>query len=303
MPGRFSGSNLGAVMEQKDAAVLFVDISGSTAFFDRWGEVAGREMVERCFRLLTPEVTRHGGRVVKTMGDGFLAVFPAALEVVESATAMHTRLADDNEARPDAARIRIHSGANVGPAIFDDGGDVYGDVVNVAARVQGVAGPDQIFVTVDVVNALPGAVRERTRRIGQFPLRGKGDEVELHEVLWKFDGATMVVSRAIVREESRLSLFFAGKVTELPPGGNQLTIGRIPASDLVVDDFAVSREHADVVRRKGSFFLVDHSTNGTHLRPALGRERHLHREEAPLEGSGEFSLGRPDGPAIEYKII
>lgn len=289
-------------MEPKTAAILFVDICGSTAFFDRYGEVAGRAMVERCFQNLVPEVEKCRGRVVKYLGDGFLAAFDGVGDMVEAAAAIHTRLADDNETRPDAARVRLHSGGHVGSAVVDDTGDLFGDVVNVAARVQHVAGPDQIYVTADVVHALSPGGMSKVRRVGVFPLRGKDEEVELYEVMWKFDGATMLVSRVVTREEVRLSLFYAGQVIELPPDQNRLTIGRIAGNDLVVEDGAVSREHAEIVRRKGSLYLVDRSTNGTYLRPQTGRARHLHREETLLEGSGEFSLGRPDGPPIEYKV-
>ena len=289
-------------MDQSSTAILFVDVCGSTAFYDRYGEVAGRAMVKRCFDVIMPELERHGGRIVKTMGDGLLAVFPGAVEVVEGVRAAHMAMADYNETQPEGARIRIHSGGHVGVALADTSGDVFGDVVNVAARVESLAGPDQIFVTADVIHALPEFLRERTRAIGLFPLRGKGEEIELHEVMWKFDGATMVVTRSVVREQALLSLFFAGRVVEMGPDHRRVTIGRVPGNDLVVEDGAVSREHAEVIRRKGSLFLVDRSTNGTHLRPEGGRARHLHREEAPLEGSGEFTLGRPDGPPIAYKV-
>jgi adenylate cyclase len=289
-------------MDQRSIAVLFVDVCGSTAYFDRYGEVAGRAMVDRCFQVVVPEVGKNAGRVAKYLGDGFLAVFERATDAVAGATAVHKALADDSETLPAAARIRIHSGAHVGLAVVDADGDVFGDVVNVAARVQGIAGPNQIYVTADVVNDLPPAERAKTRRVGLFPLRGKEGEVELHEVMWKFDGATMVFSRSVLREEPRFSLFFAGNVVELPLERSRLTIGRTAENDFVVEDGAISREHAEIIRRRGAVYLVDHSTNGTYLRPQGGRPRHLHREEVPLEGGGEFSMGRPDGPAVEYRV-
>ena len=289
-------------MDQRPTAVLFVDVCRSTAYFERYGEIAGRAMVERCFTVVVPEVEKSRGRVVKYLGDGFLAVFENAPDAVEAAAAIHTALSNDNDTRPDAARVRLHSGVHVGVAVGDPSGDVFGDVVNVAARVQGVAGPDQIYVTADVVKGLSPEGQAKTRRVGLFPLRGKEDEVELHEVMWKFDGATMVVSRSVLREEVLLSLFFAGKVLELPAEQKRLTLGRIPGNDLVVDDGAVSREHAEIVRRKGALYLVDHSTNGTYLRPQNAKPHHLHREEILLDGGGEFSLGRPDGPPVEYKV-
>ena len=290
--------------EQVSTAVLFVDVSGSTAFLDRYGEVAGRAMVKRFFGLAEPEVDRRRGRIIKYLGDGFLAAFPTPTDVVEAAQAIHSSVADDNDIQPDTARIRIHSGAHVGLAVSDTSGDLFGDVVNVAARVQAVAGPDQIYVTADLVGHLEGEALSRTRPVGRFPLKGKGkgEEVELHEVMWKFDGATMLVSSVLERHESCVSVFYDGQVTELTEGQYRVSIGRVPGNDVVVDDRAVSREHADVIRRKGAIYFVDHSTNGTFLRPAVGQDRHVHREEILLEGQGDFSLGRADGPALEYKV-
>jgi adenylate cyclase len=289
-------------MDPKKIAVLFVDVSGSTAFFDRYGEVAGHAMVEHCFKIIVPEVEKLRGRIVKYMGDGFLAVFESAPDAVEAAETMHTVLADDNATRPDGARVRIHSGICAGPVVVRDDGDVFGDAVNVAARVQQVAGPDQVYTTKEVVDDLPTGVRAKTRRVGRFPLRGKGDEVELYEVMWKLEGATVLFARSALREEARLAVFFQGTLAEMSATQARLTVGRTPASDLVVDDGAVSREHAEFVRRKGAIYLVDHSTNGTYVRPQIGKARHLHREELMLDGSGEISLGRPDGPAVEYKV-
>jgi adenylate cyclase len=289
-------------MDQKTAAVLFVDVSGSTAFFDKYGEVAGHAMVKRCLEVVVPEVEKRRGRVVKYMGDGFLAMFDSADDAVEAAVGLHTALADANAALPAAASVRLHSGLSSGPVIVAADGDVYGDTVNVAARVQHVAGPDQIYATADVVQVLGPTSRQRLRRVGVFPLRGKEEEVEIHEVMWKLDGATMLFSRSALREETRLTLFHAGRVAELSPGQTRLTLGRVVGNDVVVEDGAVSREHAEVVRRRGAAYLVDRSTNGTYVRPQFGTARHLHREEFLLDGAGEIALGRPDGPVIEYKV-
>jgi len=289
-------------MDPQKKAVLFVDVSGSTAFFERYGEVAGHAMVQHCFKVIVPAVEQYAGRIVKYMGDGFLAVFDDVAAAIEAGAAMQSSLADDNATRPDAARVRIHSGISSGAVVVRDDGDIYGDPVNVAARVQNVAGPDQVYVTKDAVDELPIEAKAKTRRVGQFALRGKEDEVELYEVMWKLEGATMLFTRAALREEAMLSVFFQGTTVELGVGQSRLTVGRIVGNDLVVDDGAVSREHAEFVRRKGSIYLIDRSTNGTYVRPSHGKERHLHREEFMLDGSGEVLLGRPNGPPLEYKV-
>ena len=289
-------------MQSGPIAALFLDVCGSTGYFERHGEAAGHAMVERCFSLVVPEIERHGGRVVKKLGDGILVVFGSAADLVAGAVAAHAVLEVANAGWPPEERIRIHSGGDFGPATFDESGDVFGDTVNVASRVQGIAGRDQIYVTADLVRELPPAEQQRVRPIGRFPLRGKTEEVEIHEVQWRLRGSTVLMSRAEVREEVALSLKIADRVLTLRSDQNRLTIGRVEGSDLVVEDPSVSREHAEVVRRRGALYFIDHSTNGTYLRPHGGRPHHLHHEEFPLEASGSFSLGRPDGPAVDYTV-
>jgi adenylate cyclase len=237
-------------MESKPTAVLFVDVCGSTAYFDRHGEAAGHAMVQRCFAVIVPEIESHRGRVVKTLGDGLLAVFENATDLVAAAMATHGALDAANQGWPPQERIRIHSGGDFGPVSFDGAGDVFGDPVNVAARVQGIAGRDQIYVTAELVATLPPAERSRVRPIGRFPLRGKQEEIELHEVQWRVEGSTVLVLRSSMKEEVRVALSIGGRVIEIAPERSRLTIGRVAGNDLVVEDAAVSREHAEVVRRR-----------------------------------------------------
>jgi class 3 adenylate cyclase len=289
-------------MEQKDCAVLFVDISGSTRFFDVHGEVEGRAMVERFYGLAVPEVERCSGRVVKNLGDGFLAVFPSPSDLMAAAMSVHAVVAEHSEDIGKGIPIRVHSGGHFGPAVVADDGDVFGDVVNVAARIQGVAGPDEIYVSDEIVAGLSKGERMSVRRVGRFPLRGKAEEMTLHEVVLTPSEATMLFSSEAVRQESRVRLTYNDQSVEMTPQQSKFTIGRIPGNDLQVDDRSVSREHCELIRRKGRVYLVDRSTNGTHLYPASGVPRHVHREELMIEGSGHFALGRPDGPRIDFEM-
>ena len=292
-------------MDPVPTAVLFVDVCGSTAYFDRHGEVAGQAMLERCFRLIIPEIELRKGRVVKRIGDGLLAVFDRAPSMVRAVSAAHVNVAESNESVATENRIRIHSGGHFGPAVFDETGDVFGDVVNVAARVQAMAGPDEVFVTGEVLREIgPDDPPVDSRRIGAFPLRGKESDVELHEVIWRSESATMLFSRSGPDPLARatLHLRFDGETIEFGTGRSRLTIGRTDENDLVVPDSAASREHAEIVRRRNFYYLIDRSTNGTYLRPSVGKARHVHREEIVLDGKGNFALGRPDGPPVEYEV-
>ena len=284
------------------AAILFVDVSGSTGYFERHGEVAGRAMLARCFGIVVPEIERHGGRVVKALGDGLLAAFDRASGLVAAARALHLAIEYANRTLPAGERVAVHCGGDFGAVVRDGGGDVFGDAVNVAARLQAIAGRDQTFVTSDLVAMLPPNEREPLRLLGSFPVHGRDREVETYEILWRGGMTTVSVTRDSVALRSSLYLEFQGQVLELPADRNRLTIGRDPDSDLVVGDSAVSHHHAEIVRRKGLFYLVDRSTNGTIVESEREGERHIQHTEHPLEGQGRLLLGHIHAPPITFRV-
>lgn len=284
------------------AAVLFVDVSGSTRYFERHGEVAGRAMLARCFDIVVPEIERHGGRVVKTLGDGLLVVFDRTSGLVAAARALHLAIEDANRTLPAAERIAVHCGGDFGAVARDASGDVFGDVVNVAARLQALAGRDQTFVTSDLVATLTLDERQHVRRLGSFPLHGREREVETYEILWRAGLTTVAVRLDSVSFHSSLCLEFQGHVVELSADRHRLTIGRNPDNDLVVRDAAVSHHHAEIVRRKGLFYLVDRSTNGTIVQTDREAERHIQHSEYPLEGQGRLLLGHTHAPPITFRV-
>src|SRR5688572_12812057 len=98
----------------QDMAVLFTDIVGSTAYFEQRGDVEGLALVHRHNDLLFPLVTAHGGRIVKTIGDAIMAVFPQAQQAASSAAAMMQALVDDARTtgkEPIHIRIGVHWGS------------------------------------------------------------------------------------------------------------------------------------------------------------------------------------------------
>jgi adenylate cyclase len=292
----------GNTLEQRSAAVLFVDVSESTRYFERYGEVAGHAMVERCMGIVVPEIERCGGVVVKTLGDGLLAVFDRAVDLVAASRAVHRALADANRSLPRAEAVSVHCGGDFGSIARDAAGDIFGDVVNVAARLQALAARDQTLVTSDLVETVDPTEREEIRHVGSFPVHGRSAEVETYEITWRVGTNTVLMARTDLKLESKLRLEFHGNAIELPADRDQLTIGRVVGNDLVVEDAAVSREHAAIIRRKGLLYLVDQSTNGTFLQTEGGILRHVQHAEAPLEGQGRIVLGHIDGPAISFRV-
>ena len=290
------------ITERIRAAVLFIDVCDSTAIFERFGEVAGRDKLRKTLAVARKAVESRDGRVMRVVGDALLAVFADAATLVAAASAAQVELerASGGPKAPD--RMKLHCGGHLGNVVIDTSGEVFGEVANVASRVQDLAGPDQIYVTANLADDLPEGHRAATRRIGSFPLRGKRGEIDVYEILWKTDGTTEVRRGRPRAEETELVLRFGETSVVLAANGPPVTIGRWPGNDLLVDDGSVSRVHAEVSCRRGDWYVKDRSTNGTFLKPGRRRTTFLHREERALDGTGELHLGRADGPTITYAI-
>ena len=168
---------------ERELSILFSDIVGSTGYFERHGDSAGLRMVRRHHELCKPIVEAHGGRVVKTIGDGLMAVFDSPRGAVDAAHEMQRCLRTANSHLARRERIRVRIGVHHGPVLVDSTGDVFGDVVNVAARIQAKAGPEQILVGEPIQRQLADAYPLRS--VGNFQLKGKTSRIELYEVPWK----------------------------------------------------------------------------------------------------------------------
>ncbi|TIY05406.1 MAG: adenylate/guanylate cyclase domain-containing protein, partial [Mesorhizobium sp.] len=131
-------------MERKLAAIMAADIVGYSLLMAE-NEASTYVKLRAVFdELIDPTIASHGGRIVKTTGDGFLAMFPSVNEAVDAALAI--------QAGFDKGPFELRIGINLGDVIEDDG-DVYGDGVNVAARLEAMCDPGQIFVSGAVVMA------------------------------------------------------------------------------------------------------------------------------------------------------
>jgi class 3 adenylate cyclase len=163
-------------------AVLFADICGSTALYDQLGNEAALNMITRTLNLLKQEVARHQGTLIKTIGDEIMCTFPNALRAAQAARAMH--LAVDVEKpggeHPIAVRIGLHFGDVILKA-----NDVFGDTVNVAARIASITRARQTMTTQEVIDALPADFGYRAVPITRASFRGKQDTLEVFQLLWE----------------------------------------------------------------------------------------------------------------------
>ncbi len=276
-------------------AILFADISGSTRLYEILGDVAARTKVADCLEMLTEVITRHNGTVIKTIGDEIMCTFPSAEEAATGACEMHEMLDDDvteqTAAGPISLTIRV--GMHYGPAILESG-DVFGDAVNVAARMAAMAKGGQIITTQGAVDEMSPIMRASTRFIDRAPVKGKKETMDIFEVLWQQEDVTRMSTGVIAGPNTvpvRMRLTYHGDTVLMDADVTQVVMGRSKSADLTVNETLASRQHVRIEHRRGKFFIIDQSTNGTYVHHESD-ESFLRREEMPLSGDGMISLGR-----------
>lgn len=163
-------------------AVLFADICGSTALYDQLGNEAALNMITRTLNLLKQEVARHQGTLIKTIGDEIMCTFPNALRAAQAARAMHLVVDAEKPGgeHPIAVRIGLHFGDVILKA-----NDVFGDTVNVAARIASITRARQTMTTQEVIDVLPADFGFRAVPITRASFRGKQDTLEVFQLLWE----------------------------------------------------------------------------------------------------------------------
>jgi class 3 adenylate cyclase len=169
---------------RRDLAVMFTDIKGSTAYFEKYGDAAGLAMVHRCNQTLRQSVEEHGGTVVKTIGDAIMATFADGQSSVRAAVRMQKALIAFNSAKARADHVFIRIGINYGPAIVRSNNDVFGDAVNVAARLESLAQPQQIVISDNLRQQLTALTEFETAYLGRYRLKGKSGDCDVYEVVW-----------------------------------------------------------------------------------------------------------------------
>ncbi len=169
---------------RRNVCVLFTDLKGSTSYFEKYGDAAGLMMVHRSTTMLSQAVERHAGRVIKTIGDSVMAVYEDPLEAIASSIEMQEAIDADNKDKEESRRVSVRIGINYGLGLVKSN-DVFGDVVNVASRVESAAAPEQILISDTLFAALKGNERFKIRPMGKFALKGKADERDLFEIVWR----------------------------------------------------------------------------------------------------------------------
>jgi class 3 adenylate cyclase len=271
-------------------AILFADVSGSTTLYEKLGDRAALRAVETVVDLLKRSVVANRGQVVKTIGDEVMAAFPDADAALQAASDMQIRVtALDPFAE---TRLAIRIGFHLG-AVLEESGDFFGDAVNTAARMAGVAKAGQIITTGATVQALSPLLRESTREVAALAVKGKQAEVQVCEVLWQTgEDVTLLASKG-EQASTEAVLRVAHGITELLMDGSRpvVQIGRDAHHEIPIADKMASRLHGRIERRGDKFYYVDLSTNGTYVTVEGDQETVLRRDQVMLRGRGRLSFG------------
>ncbi len=284
-----------------DLTVLFADLRGSTALFETLGNAEATSVVTHCIGALTRVVSEAGGHVVKTLGDGLMAVFQTPTPAVNAAGHMHDVLdgiVSRGSERGASAGLRVLrlQVALARGEVVEMAGDCYGDAVNVAARLLDHAGDNETLITGEVLAGLPAEHRSRFRSLDRLVLRGRVEPVVVHVTGGRrlTDVAPTQfgeVSGKEVSEPDGLRLVWIDLNRVFASQQMPVVVGRSPQANFCVDDSRVSRSHARVDWHGGSFQLTDLSYNGTYVQFGDGEIVSLRRGSCTLHGSGTIGLG------------
>jgi adenylate cyclase len=286
-------------MSERQATVLFADVSGSTRLYETAGDVLALSAISQCLAAMRQATEAAGGRVVKTIGDEVLAVFPGPDAAVAAAAEMQAKA----EAMPEVAgtRMGLRIGFHNGPVLQQDN-DVFGDTVNLAARLVAQAQKSEIITTSETASQLAPVFRSMVRHLHAITVKGKSEEIELAEIIWRSDvnATTFVRNRVKSRSAGRtLRLKYRNREVVRRRDGDAVVIGRDAGCGLVIDDDMASRQHCTVERRGDKFVLKDHSTNGTYVTLEGDTELFLQREELTLRKHGWIAFGQPKAGTTE----
>ena len=289
-------------------AVLFADICGSTALYDKLGDDLARRLIARCIATMVSEIPVQQGTLIKTIGDEIMCTFPSAEAALRAACAMQGAVESD---RPlDGHQMHIRIGFHYGDVILESG-DIFGDTVNVAARVAAITRASQIMTTLAVVNALPPDLRDKTRQVMRAEFKGKQEHLDISIVIWEQDDmlSTRIGIPAFRKSpdnNNELILRYCEQSLKVNKERRSVVLGRGEVCDISVQNDFASRQHVRVELRFGKFVIVDQSTNGTYIRFSDGNVVHITREEIILQGSGSISLGQSysENPSelVEFSI-
>ncbi|MFN3237493.1 MAG: adenylate/guanylate cyclase domain-containing protein [Pseudomonadales bacterium] len=288
-----------------DVAVMFADVTGSTKLYETLGDDNANRIIGKVIDVMAKITEMYQGYVIKTIGDEIMCRFSSANDCVRAAKECQEEISMGIQG--ESVEISIKVGLHFGPAILMEDGDVFGDAVNVAARMAGIAKGAQIITTADTIALLDADLQDISRQFDKTSVKGKEEEIVVYQVVWETsDDVTRIeITTADMEDEVKyLQMDYQGQQIRIASNDNRtFIIGRGVQSDLLCQTRLASRSHASIEFRRGKFHLADQSSNGTFVKTDDGENIFLRRQELMLWGSGQIGLGEEVGNCDASDII
>jgi class 3 adenylate cyclase len=273
---------------EKQLALVFTDVAGSTEYFARFGDEAGRRLVQRHIDLLNKVLPGVEGRIVDTAGDGAFTCFPAVDAARYAMVELQKEIMNENLLYSREQQLSVRCGIHWGP-VLTDGNLVSGDAVNLCARVTSTASGGEIRVTRAAFQELAPIFRLRCRDIRTLELKGIGRAVEVMTVDWR-ESANLPATVNVV--EMREELLLPDK--DLISFGRLRELKGMPANDIVIElpdpkqAMQISRWHFELRRRPDGFLLRPVSDQVTEVDGQIVAKG----QEVPLRAGMKVRLAR-----------
>jgi hypothetical protein len=283
---------------------MFADVSDSTRLYETLGDREALRLVSACLVAMRTAAENWGGRVVKTIGDELMCAFADAPGAAMAATEMQIAVSEQHNP------LSIRIGFDCGPVI-EEREDLFGDTVNVAARIAELAQPGQILASARALELLPDHMGTTSRPLSGITVKGKTQELEIGEIVWHFSGDLTTVGEFPDGESTEPDVqpptlrlhHVSGE--KLMVGAGEIRFGRGADNDFVIVNSKASRNHASIELRRDKFVLIDRSSNGTFvILDGTSVVIKLKREEFTLSGRGTIGFGlspaTPGADPVEF---
>ncbi len=202
-------------VDRRLAAVLAADVAGYSRLMgvDEEGTLARLKAVRKA--LFDPTIASHRGRIVKTTGDGMLVEFASAVDAVRSAVEFQRSMAEQSAAASQDQRIEFRIGIHVGDIIFDEN-DIFGDGVNIAARLEGIAEPGNVCLSDDAYRQVRGKIEMVCDDLGMQTLKNIAEPVRAWRITPRHRGAAAATPGSFPGQAAPLALPDKPSIAVLP---------------------------------------------------------------------------------------
>jgi class 3 adenylate cyclase len=241
---------------ERNLALAFTDVVGSTPYFAEFGDEAGRGLQQRHYDALAQVLPRHDGRVVDTAGDGAFTCFPTSDHAVAALAELMALILEQNASRPPQHHLTLRAGVHWGP-VLTDGVVVTGDAVNTCARVCSSCAPSEVRLTKAAFLVLSSNQRSRCTPLAPTELKGIARPVEMMQYKW-FTQAELPAWVTVRETAERIRL----------PKKSTISFGRLKehdgmqANDVVLmpgnpdDQVRISRWHFELRQQLDGMYIA-----------------------------------------------